>query len=678
MGNEESTTSEDGYRIEEADRYTDNANAVSLIDISVGRDSKERASKPSRSPLMNHAVQTLLKEKTRLAGQLNRNDGQQSPLDEREDVRDMSRSQAVMKHTPRAVDDFSQKVAEQQPCTSNSPTKSDFSPAEKYSRSDPHSARGSLERPTQGAVKIAFDRMRPRRIAPEIATITIGPRTTTSVLGSPSISKQQEIDSTPSISSESEVYAAEIARHDFGSSVRAFAAPGSQLVESVSRPQSKSRISRSIWNSTLGDGGGSRDRLAYEIRKPSEEQDEEQIIVGTASDGGFGSDTPNSPSYADSDEDHLDEADKKAKEEAKVVDLIRQAEEKAALPSQDTLKHAHRMLKGGGQKASTVELIQILDTSVERIDTRLGTLETTLHKSVQDRSRLKDEVSIEGVSPEESLSLTVSKKDFAQMHVIGQFNLGFVLASRNNTDLFIIDQHASDEKFNFERLQAATVVQNQRLVQPRTLHLTAIEEEIILENNGCLLKNGFLVDIDTSGDQPVGQRCKLTSLPMSHEVTFDITDLEELIALLSENHSSGSTIRPSKVRRMFAMRACRSSVMIGKTLTMRQMSALVKRMGEIDKPWNCPHGRPTMRHGKGLVDWNSWHEGDGLRGMEQVDGDVDWARWIIRMKERQASFDEKEGSDQEAELLETNEDEGEVEEEVEEVDGNETAVTPYR
>jgi len=49
------------------------------------------------------------------------------------------------------------------------------------------------------------------------------------------------------------------------------------------------------------------------------------------------------------------------------------------------------------------------------------------------------------------------KADFRRMAVHGQFNLGFIVASLGR-DLFIIDQHASDEKFNFERLRATTVL----------------------------------------------------------------------------------------------------------------------------------------------------------------------------------------------------------------------------
>lgn len=45
-----------------------------------------------------------------------------------------------------------------------------------------------------------------------------------------------------------------------------------------------------------------------------------------------------------------------------------------------------------------------------------------------------------------------NKKDFTSMVIHGQFNHGFIMASIGK-ELFIIDQHAADEKSTFERLQ---------------------------------------------------------------------------------------------------------------------------------------------------------------------------------------------------------------------------------
>ena len=51
-----------------------------------------------------------------------------------------------------------------------------------------------------------------------------------------------------------------------------------------------------------------------------------------------------------------------------------------------------------------------------------------------------------------------------------------------------------------------------------------------------------------------------------------------------------------KLAAMFASRACRSAVMIGTALEPQAMTKIVRRLGSIEQPWNCPHGRPTMRH----------------------------------------------------------------------------------
>ena len=72
------------------------------------------------------------------------------------------------------------------------------------------------------------------------------------------------------------------------------------------------------------------------------------------------------------------------------------------------------------------------------------------------------------------------------------------------------------------------------------------------------------------------------------------TDFEELLSQLRD--SPKAHIRCSKTHDMLASRACRKSIMVGSALDMRQMRSVVRHMGETLQPWNCPHGRPTMRH----------------------------------------------------------------------------------
>uniref|UniRef100_A0A8C9SHP2 Mismatch repair endonuclease PMS2 n=1 Tax=Scleropages formosus TaxID=113540 RepID=A0A8C9SHP2_SCLFO len=197
----------------------------------------------------------------------------------------------------------------------------------------------------------------------------------------------------------------------------------------------------------------------------------------------------------------------------------------------------------------------------------------------------------ENQNAEDELKKEISKDVFKEMEIIGQFNLGFII-TKLKSDIFIIDQHATDEKYNFEMLQQHTVLQGQRLIVPQKLNLTAVSETVLMENLDIFRKNGFDFLIDE--DAQVMERVKLVSLPTSKNWTFGPSDIEELIFMLSD--SPGVMCRPSRVRQMFASRACRKSVMIGTALNRTEMKKLVTHMGEIEQPWNCPHGRPTIRH----------------------------------------------------------------------------------
>ncbi|KAG0364939.1 hypothetical protein BC939DRAFT_461161 [Gamsiella multidivaricata] len=284
-------------------------------------------------------------------------------------------------------------------------------------------------------------------------------------------------------------------------------------------------------------------------------------------------------------------------------------------------------------------------------------------RSLRRKNKMLSDASfanMDDVKAQKSLSRVISKGDFSRMKILGQFNKAFIVARLDNyaeadqsqdasdsckstkgqrrgalisSDIFVIDQHASDEKYNFETLQAKTVFSTQRLFQPKKLYLTAQEEITVVEHMKMLNKNGFYLDYDP--DAPVSHRLKLVTLPVSERVVFDLQDFEELVFLLSQQTALPSSdhdnapgqgseesqdrhghdhrhrhndsqcskgpgpekmVRCSKVRALFASRACRRSVMIGHVLNHSQMKKIVRHMGEIDQPWNCPHGRPTMRH----------------------------------------------------------------------------------
>ncbi|XP_041771568.1 mismatch repair endonuclease PMS2 [Anopheles merus] len=232
--------------------------------------------------------------------------------------------------------------------------------------------------------------------------------------------------------------------------------------------------------------------------------------------------------------------------------------------------------------------------SLEQLIKREQALQSARTADQNSLTRLRFKSKINPTSnkaAESELQTEITKDDFAKMEIVGQFNLGFIIV-RLGDDLFIVDQHATDEKYNFEDLQRTTVLQNQRLVVPQPLELTAVNEMVLIDNLDVFEMNGFKFEVD--GAAPTTKKVRLMAKPYSRNWEFGKEDIDELIFMMQDAPST--VCRPSRVRAMFASRACRKSVMIGRALSVREMERLIRHMGEIDQPWNCPHGRPTMRH----------------------------------------------------------------------------------
>lgn len=106
----------------------------------------------------------------------------------------------------------------------------------------------------------------------------------------------------------------------------------------------------------------------------------------------------------------------------------------------------------------------IMTTSLKHVKVLTDMYNKQKSKSAPDRVKFKSAINpVFNKKCEEELSKEISKDSFKEMKVVGQFNLGFII-TRLEDDLFIIDQHATDEIYNFETLQKTTELTNQKLV----------------------------------------------------------------------------------------------------------------------------------------------------------------------------------------------------------------------
>lgn len=255
---------------------------------------------------------------------------------------------------------------------------------------------------------------------------------------------------------------------------------------------------------------------------------------------------------------------------------------------------------------------------------------STLLQSSLDKTETND-------NNEKESTLSLCKDDIRHMSIIGQFNLGFILARDRNNNLWILDQHACDEKYNFERLCKESAIHEQKLIAPLPLELSPSEEHCVLEHMDIFERNGFRFSYDPEKEQR--HRLSVTALPHSGSggdgrkaVQFGKEDVGALCAMLGADgtssaegyiagfgsgadgsgmvgnnavrrfaglagsHNGSTVMRLPKAIAMFASRACRGSIMIGTALSDKDQKKILKKLDVTDDPWTCAHGRPTMSH----------------------------------------------------------------------------------
>ncbi len=174
----------------------------------------------------------------------------------------------------------------------------------------------------------------------------------------------------------------------------------------------------------------------------------------------------------------------------------------------------------------------------------------------------------------------VLKKKLNSASYIGQAMKKYLLFETENS-ILVIDQHAAQEKINYETLKKKMEegsVEIQYLLEPTILRLTK-KEFLVWENlHKKLEKLGFQTTIWNGDTIAVHSTPNLIKDPA-------IAIMNILSEVKEEEKYDDSII---------ARKACRSSVMFGDKVTKEEAEWLVKRLAKLDNPFTCPHGRPTI------------------------------------------------------------------------------------
>ena len=154
--------------------------------------------------------------------------------------------------------------------------------------------------------------------------------------------------------------------------------------------------------------------------------------------------------------------------------------------------------------------------------------------------------------------------------------------------LYIIDQHAAHEKVLYERIvkeMKARNVTSQIVSPPIIISLNLEEQEKMKKYQKIFETLGF--EIESFGGRDYSIRAVPQNLFGMTEQGFFIEVLDHL-----EEDPSSKTLEVLSDR--MATMACKAAVKGNQRLSFRETEALIDELLQLENPYNCPHGRPTI------------------------------------------------------------------------------------
>ncbi|MFQ3320144.1 MAG: DNA mismatch repair protein MutL [Natronomonas sp.] len=177
-----------------------------------------------------------------------------------------------------------------------------------------------------------------------------------------------------------------------------------------------------------------------------------------------------------------------------------------------------------------------------------------------------------------------------EMTVLGQFDDTYVIAETAD-GLVLIDQHAADERVNYERLREAVAgdLTTQTLAELVELELTAREASLLDAHGDALSRLGFRVQ------RPDGRTAAVTTVPalVADRIGSDAPALaRDLLSEFVAGDPEGTV--EAVVDDLLGDLACHPSIKGNTSLREGTVAGLLAALDECENPYACPHGRPTI------------------------------------------------------------------------------------
>ena len=199
---------------------------------------------------------------------------------------------------------------------------------------------------------------------------------------------------------------------------------------------------------------------------------------------------------------------------------------------------------------------------------------------------------IEDVERFKSLSHDIREQDVEERTIqnsgflpMGQVASCYILAKKGD-DLYIIDQHAAHERVRYDKLcKSSESIPMQSILVPQYSEATDDEMNLVEEERETLLDLGF--DVELGGPTKI----KLVGAPVD---LVESKAFEILQYVFSYLHDHQQPTKAQLRHEMLVYASCRGAIKAGHNLNMYQMTTLIEDLFNTEKPYVCPHGRPTI------------------------------------------------------------------------------------
>ena len=198
---------------------------------------------------------------------------------------------------------------------------------------------------------------------------------------------------------------------------------------------------------------------------------------------------------------------------------------------------------------------------------------------------------VDGISeekPVEKVETPLQKQAFFHNYkIIGQIFRTYWMVEQGDC-VYLIDQHAAQERINFEKTERLFASVRSRLVPlvPSVLDLSFKEKENLDEEHiARLAANGIIIE-------PFGDRTiVIKEIPSFLSDPNFMNVIEDCVhSVLNDEKADPIAL----LRLNIADIACKKSIKANQSLSLLEMESLIKDLAKCVNPANCPHGRPTL------------------------------------------------------------------------------------